>query len=107
MHQESTAPRVAGLHERHQILNIIAFEIGVAMQLIEAGEGALAECDSGVAQLMYDRAEHRCTAMLAELCRCGDDEADLLEPAFTNLESGLLHLGAAIGCVLATARPPH
>ncbi len=65
--------------------------IAEASTLVERAEAAYHSAD-GTAEPVRAAAEKAHLALLESLCRLTESEADAVEPAFTEFESGLLRL---------------
>jgi hypothetical protein len=66
------------------------------MRLIASTESAYRK-RNWTAVVLHVAAEHSHFAILKGICKLSDTDADLIEPAFTDLENQLLHLWTFCG----------
>lgn len=76
---------------------MITTKIRAAVELLENGDRAYAAGDICTAELLHERADDSYTSIVRDIGRSTEQEAELLEPLFTDFEAKLLKFGAAVG----------
>ena len=82
---------------------MITTKIRAAVELLENGDRAYAAGDICTAELLHKRADDSYTSIVRDIGRSTEQEAELLEPLFTDFEAKLLKFGARLeGSKVAT-----